>query len=345
MPDRRRGTGLACAASPEVFADLSEPGSAFAFTDPPSWHTVAPRVGCADLQGTARPLPPRRVVAPPPSRWTRFLLWSGLSCDQPSNAQLRNRRLVATLTRPLEVSRTIAVVSAKGGVGTTSTVVNLGHVFAGFRNDRVIALDANPSAGNLAYRIPCGTGATVADLLADPEDDPDTHLYTRRAPSRLEILASPPGASTVGLERYERVLEVLASHYKLILADCATAVLDTACSTVAAAADQLVVVSHPTIDATRAVSHLLAWFGAHGHGRLVNEAVLVLNAVGTRSGPVDLTKIEQHFAAQVRQVVSVPWDPHLQAGARTRLEDLQPCTRHAYLRLAAAVTDGWDENS
>jgi hypothetical protein len=39
--------------------------------------------------------------------------------------------------------------------------------------------------------------------------------------------------------------------------------------------------------------------------------------------------------------VRVPWDPHLEAGAESTLDQLREPTRNAYLRLAAAVADGF----
>ena len=39
--------------------------------------------------------------------------------------------------------------------------------------------------------------------------------------------------------------------------------------------------------------------------------------------------------------IRVPYDPHLEEGAEIDLDRLQPATRDAYLRLAAAVGDGF----
>ena len=44
-------------------------------------------------------------------------------------------------------------MSRKGGVGKTTITLALGSMFAMLRGDRVIAVDANPDAGNLAHRL------------------------------------------------------------------------------------------------------------------------------------------------------------------------------------------------
>jgi putative peptide zinc metalloprotease protein len=46
----------------------------------------------------------------------------------------------------------------------------LGHTFASLRGDRVVALDGNPDAGSLGYRVRKETVATVTNLLADERE-------------------------------------------------------------------------------------------------------------------------------------------------------------------------------
>jgi putative peptide zinc metalloprotease protein len=234
-------------------------------------------------------------------------------------------------------------------VGKTSTTINLGHTFAAFRGDRVVALDGNPDAGSLAYRIPRETNATIIELLSDLAEGRihscgDMRRFTSQAPSRLEVIASPddPRASrTLGQGDYQQVLNLLRRYFTLILADCGTGILDPVTQSIVSSAEQLIVVTAPSIDAARAVSFLLSWLCEHGHGPLVANAIVVMNAVPPRNGPVNLPEIERHFTQRVRAVVRIPWDSHLEAGARTDLEDLAPATRDAYVHLAAAVAEGF----
>jgi MinD-like ATPase involved in chromosome partitioning or flagellar assembly len=283
-------------------------------------------------------------------RWTHRLS-SGLVRPGLSRSELRVRGLVATLTQPVDGSRTIAIASTKGGVGKTSTTVNLGHTFAAFRGDRVVAVDGNPDAGGLAYRIKRETAATVADLLsglaqARVDTYGDVRRFTSQAPSRLEVLASPadPRASrSVDSDDYQQVLGLLRRHFTLVLADCGTGILDPVTQGIVCAADQLVVVTSPSIDAARAIDFMLSWLVAHGHRALVANAVVVTNAVPSRIGRIDLPALERHFARRVRAVARIPWDPYLRTGARATLESLLPATRDAYIHLAAAVAEGFPQ--
>ncbi|MBW3603191.1 MAG: MinD/ParA family protein, partial [Actinobacteria bacterium] len=252
------------------------------------------------------------------------------------------RRIVDAVRLPFVGSRTVAVVSTKGGVGKTTTALHLGHTLATVRGDRVVALDANADAGNLALRVPRETDATSLDLLHELEEIDDHRAlrsFTSQAPSRLEVVAAPLDprlTRRLGRHEYDRLLACLSQHYNLVLADCGTGILDPATRGVVQAADALVLVTDARVDGARSLAYLARWLEEHGLARLVADAVVVFNGVGQRSR-VDVDALERHFAEQVRVVTEVPWDPVLARGGITTASALRPSTRNAYLRLAAAV--------
>jgi MinD-like ATPase involved in chromosome partitioning or flagellar assembly len=107
-------------------------------------------------------------------------------------------------------------------------------------------------------------------------------------------------------------------------------------------ADQIVLVSSPSVDGARSASATLDWLQAHGYGDLVRQAVVVLSVVRPRSkSTVDLDRLEAHFAARSRGVVRIPYDSHLEEGAEVDLAQLNRATADAYLTLAAEVGDGF----
>jgi putative peptide zinc metalloprotease protein len=63
----------------------------------------------------------------------------------PSPGELAEREMVARAKARVAGCRRIAVMSRKGGVGKTTTTLQLGHTFASHRGDRVIAADDDPS--------------------------------------------------------------------------------------------------------------------------------------------------------------------------------------------------------
>ena len=260
----------------------------------------------------------------------------------PGRSERRERELVVTATTPIATCRRVAIVSRKGGIGKTTTTLMLGHTFALCRKDRVVALDANPDAGSLAYRVHRETEATVTQLLRASERlrrYSDMRSFTNQASTRLEVLASdddPTISVALGEPEYRQVLHVLEHHYNLILMDTGTGILDSATQGILRMADQIVVCAAPGIDASRASSLTLDWLDEHGYHDLVSDAVVVINQVRGNGGR-EMKQVVDHFAKRCRAVVKVPWDAHLAEGLEVDVDELRPQTRAAYLNAVAAV--------
>jgi putative peptide zinc metalloprotease protein len=289
---------------------------------------------------------------PPPRGWRRALYTATFRRVNvgPSAAQCLELALVNRAKMPFSGYRVIATISRKGGVGKTTTTLNLGHMFATHRGDRVVAVDGNPDAGSLGYRVKRETTATVTNLLRDNdriERYADVRAYTSQASSRLEVVASdddPHISQALGQEDYMKVCDTLSRHYNLILFDTGTGVLDSATRGVLDLADQIVLVVAPSLDGARAASQTLDWLSEHGYGHLVKNAAAVINGVRGR-GLVELDSIEDHFSWRCARTVRVPWDPVLEAGALTSLPSLKRATRRAYLELAAVVAGEWSNSN
>jgi putative peptide zinc metalloprotease protein len=288
----------------------------------------------------------------PMSGWqlALFRLSAGLIHVGPSTAELHQRELVARVKTPIRGCRKIAFISRKGGVGKTTTCLLAGHTFAGYRGDRVVALDGNPDAGTLGHRIRRETAATVTSLLDDAdviERYADIRAYTSQSPTRLETIAGdddPRITEALGEEDFRRAIGVLECHYNLVCLDTGPGVLESATQGILHAADQIVVVIPPSLDGARAASSTLDWLEENGHRQLVDGAVAVVNGLRGDNGAVDLDRIEEHFAGRCQAAVRVPWDPHLETGAEAVVEELRPETRQAYLELAAAIAAGFDDS-
>ncbi len=286
----------------------------------------------------------------PGSGWRRtiFRATGGLVRVGESASSQRRRELIWRARTPVAGGHhRVAVMSLKGGVGKTTTTVGLGATLATLRGDRVIAVDANPDRGTLSDKVRLETSATVRDLLNERQQVhryADVRAFTSQAPSRLEVLASDrdPGVSVAFSEEdYCDVARVLEHYYSICITDCGTGLLHSAMTGVLNLADQIVLVSSPSVDGARSASATLDWLDAHDYGDLVRNAVVVLSTVRPRSkSTVDLDRLEQHFAARCRAVVRVPYDPHLEEGAEVELEQLSPATTEGFLRLSATVGDG-----
>ncbi|MEW9555973.1 AAA family ATPase [Nonomuraea sp. NPDC050783] len=287
----------------------------------------------------------------PSKGWRRLVYKASGGWIKPGEPpEVRRRRELMTRARtPVTAGHhRVAVLSLKGGVGKTTTTVGLGATLAQVRGDRVIAVDANPDRGTLSDKLVLETSATVRDLLNERDQVKryvDIRAFTSQAPSRLEVLASdrdPSVSEAFSGADYQAVSQVLESFYSICITDCGTGLLHSAMGGVLGLADQIVLVSSPSVDGARAASATLDWLEAHHYGDLVKNATVVLCSVRPRSkSAVDISKLEAHFAARCRAVVQVPYDPHLEEGAEIDLDRLQDATREAYLKLAAHVGDGF----
>lgn len=262
-----------------------------------------------------------------------------------SRREHERQLLLARIRQPIAGDFRVAVLSIKGGVGKTTTTLGLGSALAMTRNDRVIAVDANPDRGTLGERVrDNSTQSTVRDLLSDTDIHryADVRRHTRMAGSRLEVLASeqePAVSEVFGEEDYRRTVDILRQFYTITLTDCGTGIMHSAMAGVLDLAHTIVLVSAPAIDAARSASATLDWLMEHGHGALVREAHVVLSASRPGSAALNLDRVYEHFQARCRSVHMIPFDPHLAEGADVDIDLLKPATVQAYLELAGAVAD------
>ena len=298
--------------------------------------------------------PERMIPAPtqaPAEGWRRalYLLSGGVVSIAPSASELRQRELVARVKTPITGCRKVAFISRKGGVGKTTTCLLVGHTFASYRGDRVVALDANPDGGSLSHRLRRETTETVATLLRDRgviSRYADVRAYTSQASSRLEVIAGDERsdiAVTLGSADVGQAVGLLERHYNLVCLDTAARVLGSAAQGVLEASDQVVIVSAPSLDGARAASSTLDWLEEHCRDGLASSAVAVLNGIRAERSGVDIERIHDHFASRCSTCVRIPWDPHLETGAEVVIDELHPETRQAYLDLAAAIAHGFTE--
>ncbi|MGW2715581.1 nucleotide-binding protein, partial [Streptomyces sp. NPDC001356] len=256
----------------------------------------------------------------------------------------RQRKLELIRTPVLSCYR-IAVISLKGGVGKTTTTTALGSTLATERQDKILAIDANPDAGTLGRRVRRETGATIRDLVqAIPylNSYMDIRRFTSQAPSGLEIIANdvdPAVSTTFNDEDYRRAIDVLGRQYPVILTDSGTGLLYSAMRGVLDLADQLIIISTPSVDGASSASTTLDWLSAHGYADLVSRSLTVISGVRETGKMIKVEDIVAHFETRTRGVVVVPFDEHLAAGAEVDLDMMRPKTREAYFNLAAMVAE------
>ena len=240
----------------------------------------------------------------------------------------------------------VPVLTRKGGVGKTTVTTLLGMALALTREDRVIAIDANPDRGTLAERISKSTRFTVRDVVnraAAIDGFTDFSTMVSRDVTRLDVLASdsdPMLSEAFNEGDYNVVADMAARYYSVVLTDCGTGIVHSVMRPTLQRANTLVIVSGGSVDEARLASETLTWLEANGYGDLVRNAVVALNTATQATQLVKLDEIEQHFKTRVRAVVRIPYDQALAAGSVIKFNELKAGTRQAARELAALVIDG-----
>lgn len=264
-----------------------------------------------------------------------------------SYAVRQRKALEARINRRFEGgTRFIPVLSRKGGVGKTTVATLMAMAMADVREDRVIAIDANPDRGTLAERVTRTTRSTVRDVVTRSgsiaEFDEFASLVSHDE-TRLDVLASdaaPTVADAFGEDDYNLVADIVERYYPVAITDAGSGLVDPVTQAALQRADSVVIVSGGSVDEARVASETLTWLETNGYADLVENAVIALNTATHGTNLVKIEEIEAHFAARVREIVRIPYDAALASGSVIHYRELKPMTREAARDLAALVVDG-----
>lgn len=186
--------------------------------------------------------------------------------------------------KPLSKPRVIALMNQKGGVGKTTTTVNLAAAMA-LEGRRVLVIDLDPQAhATLHLGIePAGIQQSIYDLLLDPSGDsagavqrinPTLALIpseTDLAAAESELAAQP--------DRHQRLVEVLrrlGPAFDVVLIDCPPS-LGVLTINALACADQVLIPMQAHFLALQGVGKLMETVGLVASG--VNPSLTVAGVV------------------------------------------------------------------
>lgn len=304
----------------------------------------------SDLLTADRLLDPRQIARPEPEGLWQQLVYSvsrhRINLGDGRRARQRkdlDRRIAAPLAGG---ARFVPVLSRKGGVGKTTITSLLGMALADARDDRIIAVDANPDRGTLADRVGRPNGRTVRDLVRSHDEMVgynDVSSIVARDATRLDVLASdsdPRVSEAFSDDDYRQVADVAAHYYSIVLTDTGTGIVHSVMGATLELADTLVIVAGLSVDEARLASETLTWLETNGYASRVRDAVVVLNNSRPGTPLVRESELEAHFRSRVRTVIRMPYDARIAAGSAITFRDLQPSTRQAARELAAAVVEG-----
>jgi len=219
------------------------------------------------------------------------------------------------------MTRVISFSSGKGGVGKTTLVANMGHLWAK-RGKRTLLLDGDWSLGKLSITLGVKTQSTIEKVLEGKVRISDA--IQQVAPD-LFLLAAPSGIlgfeelSEESRTRLFYELEQLSGQFDLILFDHSSGV-NWGVLQFAAASHQHVIVTtaEPTsyTDAYAIMKLLSKRFSVRDFCLLVtsSQAHAETDKVITRF--IDVTR--SHLDVRLRLLDIFPWEPKLAESIRRR---------------------------
>jgi len=263
----------------------------------------------------------------------------GLSPAERARNDLRRR-----ISRNLRGTYLVAVMQQKGGVSKTTVTMGLGSALARFRDDKVVAIDANAASGNLAKRVDEPSAGTWRGLLSDERLQGYSdfrHYMGKNSSSGLEVLASDAGDEMLSGPQLTELLRRLQRQYPIVLVDCGTQLRDDVMAAVLAAVDAVVVVSTTRLDGAAGAAETLNWLVDHGYPDLVRSAVITISDVFKLTPSSSVRKLHEQFENAVRAVHYVPFDPHLSDAIAIDFNRLKPDVRRSFVEAAASLVDGF----
>lgn len=247
--------------------------------------------------------------------------------------------------------RSVAVISARGGLGKTTATACLAAAYAAHVDTRVLAWDNSATAGTLAWRSEQRMQvASVQSLLPKAAEllpldvwrghiEPYVHQQFDDGYDVLQAGSSMLDAGTaVGEVEYDTLHALLTRHYGLSVIDSDNALDAPRWLRMVLRSDQLVIACSTRHEAVETTLRMLQELrGVHPRALwLAQNAVVVLT--GHEQGSFTAKQARERFAGQVRAVEQVPFDPALVDG-QYRFKRLGRRTQAAWLKVAAIATE------
>ncbi len=226
----------------------------------------------------------------------------------------------------------IGVISIKGGVGKTTTVVNLGTVLSKEFGKKVLIVDANFSAPNLGLHLGVVQPEyTLHDALLDKAGIESTILEHE---SGFHFIPASLNSKPIRVFKLKQKIAPLKEHYDVILLDSSPNLNDEILSTMIAS-DKLLVVTSPDYPTLSCTMHAVK--AAKEQNTPITG--LILNKVRNKEFELTIDEIEE--ATGVPVLAALPDDVKvLEALSKTTPAALHNPNREVaieYKHLAASI--------
>jgi pilus assembly protein CpaE len=238
-------------------------------------------------------------------------------------------RLVAHRASPVGSGEVFAVVGAKGGVGTTTTAVNVATALAKLAPSQTLLVDLHIAHGDAALLFGAEARFSIVDALENVERFDEAFfrglLTSTKAGPALLASSDRAFAPRTSTPQLQTVIEFAARLHRYVVLDVpqSDTVLDSL-----DAASRIVVVANQELSTVRSASRLAsALRKRYGHDR-----VMVIVSRFDKQADIGQADIEKVVGAKVTHVLPSDYRLALQALNRGR-----PLTLDNHNKLAAGL--------
>ncbi|WP_370614119.1 MinD/ParA family ATP-binding protein [Mumia qirimensis] len=279
------------------------------------------------VAGTVSPAPAGRTSG----SWVRGAARGMVTLDSASAADAE-RTLIGAVRRRHAGHRTVAFLSAQGGVGTTTVASGVGAVLAALRDDRTVLVDVQAGTPALSALLGVQDPHSVRRLLAS--SDAATPPLT---PGGLAVVDGPSWDEPLGRADLGGVVDRLAAQHAFLLLDAGDDPTDGAYTTVARA-DRAVVVTGPGEIGLRGLEVALRRLDRVNPAAARSATVVVVCRDDAESADQARRSVAAAGVAD-GQVVVLGADPALRGGRPFRADQVGAQTRLALLQVAARLAE------
>jgi pilus assembly protein CpaE len=120
--------------------------------------------------------------------------------------------------------KAVAILGSKGGVGTTTTAVNLAATLAHEQQQKVLVIDLNLFLGDVGLHLGLEKEPTVMQFLNGTADTETIRTITshRTGFSVLGLASDLSDADDVSAERVVLLMDQMRQHFDVVVIDCGT---------------------------------------------------------------------------------------------------------------------------
>lgn len=234
--------------------------------------------------------------------------------------------------RPVVSGELFALLGAKGGVGTTTTAVNVASALGTLGHGKTLLIDLHLAHGDAAVFLGADPRFSVMDALENTHRLDESFLRGLVTPtkSRVDLLASSDRAlvGAAGAQEFRALFEIAARVYRYVVVDVPRS--DAASLDALDMATRIVVIATQELAAVRGASRIASALRQR-YGK--DRVHVVVNRFDKHS-EITQTDVERVVGSRVRHVVPSDYRRSLQA-----LNEGRPLTMENHNRLASAYAD------